>query len=197
MSLEITDKIVGYHYTNPQAYSSMQTNGVDGYTTFGFDNFAGLIPMKRLVPLGGGNGLPHAAHDGIIEALLEPLPASWVQNPEFPNLWGYLMGDICRKNEVILLSFELRPEDNAYVVERAHVERELYRNPQGNQKLIRKRRNQAFKKYWESRVPVFEYDGSYATPQLAIWSGIEFERLRVEWIKPTEEVWQKVLDNNW
>ena len=55
----------------------------------------------------------------------------------------------------------------------------------------------ASKKYWESRISPFEYKGNYSAPQLAIWSGIEFERLNVEWIKPTHEVWKRVLDNNW
>ncbi|MEK6913776.1 MAG: hypothetical protein AABW47_03850 [Nanoarchaeota archaeon] len=57
--------------------------------------------------------------------------------------------------------------------------------------------NEAAKKYWESRIPVFEYKGNYSAPQLAIWSGIEKERLNVEWVKPANKVWKRVLDNNW
>ena len=57
--------------------------------------------------------------------------------------------------------------------------------------------NLACKKYWESRVPALEYDKEYQLPQLAIWTSIEFERLRVEWIKPHDEVWRRVLKNNW
>lgn len=107
------------------------------------------------------------------------------------------MHDICRAKEVMLLSFELRPEDKAYVVERAHVERELYRESKGQGISTRITKNKAFKRYWESRVPVFDYDGSYSAPQLAIWSGIEFDRLKVEWVKPHDEVWMRVLDNGW
>jgi len=197
MAEVLTDKIVGYHYTNSTAYQSIQTNGKDGYMTFGFDDFAGLIPSRRLIRFGEGKGLPDEAHDGIIEGLLEPEPKSWLENPEFPHFWHYLMNDICRKKEVVLLSFELKSEDEAYVIERAHVERELYRESKGLGKSTRETRNVAFKKYWESRIPVFDYDGSYSAPQLAIWSGIAFDRLKVEWIKPTEEVWKRVMDNNW
>ncbi len=197
MKTKLNNKIVGYHYTNPKAYQSMRTNGRDGYITFGFDDFAGLIPLRRFIRLGNGNGLPEEAHDGVIEGLLEPEPKSWLENPEFPHFWNYLMHDICRDKEVMLLNFELMPKDKACVVERAHIERELYREPKCPKKSTIKTRNESFKKYWESRVPVFDYDGNYSAPQLAIWSGISFDRLKIEWIKPTNEVWKRILDNNW
>ena len=188
--------ITGYHYTNLEAYRSMQTKGLDGFITLNFEDFAGLIPRKRFVKLGEGNGLPERAHDAIVEGLLEPEPDCWLKNPEFPHLWRYLMHDICR-GDVLLLSFELLPKDEVYVVDRAHVERELYRESKGLGKSTRETRNVAFRKYWESRVPVFEYSGGYDVPQLATWSGIEFERLNVEWQKPHREVWDRVLDNDW
>ena len=191
MELETKGKIVGYHYSNPEAYRSLQTKGINGYMYFDFENFTGLIPHRRFIKISGrSRGLPDEANGGVIEGLLEPEPKSWLENPEFPNLWGHLMHDICREKNIILLSFQLNRDDKAYVVERAHAERELY----GPSK---KDMSQGFKKYWESRVPVFEYDGSYSLPQLAIWSGIEFDRLKVEWVNPTDEVWQRVLDNNW
>jgi len=198
MKTELTDKIIGYHYTNSKAYRSMQTNGVDGYGVFGFNHFSGLIPSKRFIPLSGGNGLPDEACDGVIEGLLEPEPQSWLKNPEFPGFWGYLMHDICfGKDDVMLLSFELKPDDRAYVVERAHVERDLYRELKGQGKSTRETSNEASRKYWESRVLVFDYDDSYSAPQLSIWSGIPLDSLKVEWVKPTDEVRKRVLDNNW
>lgn len=187
-------KVVGYHYTNPKNYKSMQTKGIDGWITSNFDDFVGLIPGRRFIRLSIGKGLPDEAYDNVIEGLLEPEPKSWIENPEFPHFWNCLMHDICKEKQVMLLSFDIDPKDKAYVVERAHVERELYRDPE---KSTEKTRNKAYRKYWESRVPVFDYKGNYAAPQLAIWSGIEFERLRVEWIKSTDEVWQRVIDNNW
>jgi hypothetical protein len=196
MNTKTKNKIIGYHYSNPEAYQSMQTKGIDGWIS-NFDNFKGLIPHRRFIRFGGLKGLPYESYNSVIEGLLEAEPKSWLENPEFPNFWNYLMYDICRKKEVMLLSFELKPKDKAFVVERAHVERELYREAKGQGKPTRETRNKAFKKYWESRVPVSEYKGDYSAPQLAIWSGIEFDRLKVEWIKPTREVWKRVLDNNW
>ena len=43
MKAEITDRVRGYHYTNSKAYRSMQTKGIDGYLTFGFDDFSGFV----------------------------------------------------------------------------------------------------------------------------------------------------------
>jgi len=197
MTIETKNKIIGYHYTNSEAYRSMRTKGIDGYITFGFDDFAGLIPHKRFINLSNENGLPDEAHNGVVEGLLEPEPKSWTENPEFPGLWRYLMHDICRQTEIVFLSFELKSTDLAYIVDRAHVERVLYRKSENEKAPTKKRMNKAFKKYWESRVSAFEYDKNYSAPQLAIWSGIEFDRLNVEWIKPSREVWQRVLDNDW
>jgi len=189
MKTELSDKIIGYHYTNPQAYRSMET-GRRYHKT-------GLIPVQRFIRE-QVNGLPYEATDkAVIEGLLEPEPRSWLENPEFPNLWKELMRNICRESETMLLSFEINPEDKAYVVERVHVERELYRKAKGLGKPTKESINEAFGKYWESRVPVFGYKGCYSAPQLAIWSTIEFDRLKVEWVRQTEEVWQRVLDNDW
>ena len=189
-------RIVAYHYSNPEAYRSMRAKGVEGAITFGFDNFTGLIPLRRFVYYGNGKGLPEEAHNGVIEGLLEPEPRSWLENQEFPNLWSHLMHDVCREKEVMLLSFELKPKDKAYVVERAHVERELYRESKGKGKSTGKTSDKAFRKYWESRVPVFEYDGSYSLPQLAIWSGIPASRLKIEWVKPSDDVWKIASPSN-
>lgn len=56
---------------------------------------------------------------------------------------------------------------------------------------------EVLKKYYDSRVPVFDYNDNYSVPQLTIWSAIGFERLKVEWVKPVNEVWNRVLRNNW
>ena len=72
-----------YHYTNNQEYRSIQTKGIDGYSALEFDDFTGLIPRGRFVHLCKGENLPDVAHAGVIEALLEPEPRSWLANPEY------------------------------------------------------------------------------------------------------------------
>lgn len=193
----IKDTITGYHYTNSEAYKSMQTKGITDSYISGFNDFKGIIPSRRFIRFGRGKDLPENAHAGVIEGLLEQKPASWIKNSEFPHLWRYLFNDICRNERVGLLSFELTRDDDAYVVERAHIERELYRKSKGLGESTKESMNVASKNYWDSKVHVLDYKGNYDVPQLAIWSGIEFDRLKVEWSKPRKEVWQEVLDNGW
>ncbi len=188
MKTELSDKIIGYHYTNPQAYRLMETGRIYDKT--------GLIPIHRFIKE-QVNGIPYEATDeAVTEGFLEPEPRSWLENPKFPNLWKDLMRGICRESETMLLSFEIKPEDKAYVVERAHVGGGFYREAKGR-KPTKESMNKAFWRYWESRVPVFDYKGGYSAPQLAIWSTIEFDRLKVEWARSSEEVWQRILDNDW
>lgn len=165
-----SSKIIGYHYTNPLAYSFMEDEG--------------LIPKHKFVrPCEHVHGLSDEAYQFVTEGLLEAEPHSWDRNMEFPLMWKHLMYDICRKSEVMLLSFELLPSDEAFVVERGFVERELHKS-----ELDYGLYSEAVRNCWESRVPVHEYDGSYSVPLLTIWSPIEFQRLNVEWVKSKKEV---------
>jgi hypothetical protein len=149
------------------------------------------MPTKTLVWRFLDKSFPSEASKRVIEGLLEPEPESWVNNPEFPLTWNYLLNDVCREDDVLLLGFELSPNDKAYVLERAHVERELYRPMKGLGMPTEDSMKAAYKKYWESRVPVFEYTGRFSVPQLAIWSPIAFKRLNVEKTISSRELWRK------
>ena len=192
----MTEKIRAYHYTNSRALRSMQNGGISDYITSELDDFKGIIPRKRFIQLGRGRKLPDEAHEGTIEALLSPKPLSWTKNAKFPSLWQYLFHDLCREEDLALVSFDLTREDRAYVVERAHMENEFYRESKRQGKSNVTTMNFACKKYWQSRIPVYEYTGNYCLPQLAIWSPIEFERLNLEWVLPSRNVWKRVLEEN-
>lgn len=179
-----------YHYTNPESYFSMKTGHHYGQK--------GLIPIKRFVKLGiGGPRFPKKGYDGIIEGLLEPEPISWTNNLDYPFMFGYLMHDICRRKEVMLLSFDILESDDAYIVDRSKFEDVLYMESKGLGKPTDKDFASASRKFYYSRKKALEYNGNYKAPQFAIWTPIEFERLNIEWIKPTEQVWKRVLENKW
>lgn len=190
----MTETIRAYHYTNIKALNSMKRGGRRGYTIPGLDDFKGLIPIKRFIQLGRGRNLPREAYDGVIEGLLSPKPLSWTKNAKFPGVWQYLFHDLCREEDLTLISFDLVKEDKAYVVERACMENELYRESKRQGKSTEITMGRACNNYWKSRVPVFEYEGNYCLPQLAIWSPIEFERFNIEWALPSRNVWKKVLE---
>jgi hypothetical protein len=180
---------VMYHYTNPEAYSSMKTG-----RTY---REKGLLPIRRFITLNRRVDLPEKAFEGNIQGLLEPEPESWTNNPEFPEVFRYLAHDLCKRDELMLLSVELLPTDDAYVVDRAHFERFLYRGvyqKAGNPLPPDYTEDKALRLYWESRVPVNEYKGGYSLPQFSVWSPIDFDRLKVEWVKDTHKFWDGVLD---
>lgn len=181
--------IVMYHYTNPESYSSMKTGRTYGKK--------GLLPIRRFITLDRWKeGLPEKAYDANIQGLLEPEPESWTNNPEFPEVFRFLAHDFCMRDELMLLSFELLPTDDAYVVDRAHFERFLYREvyqKAGKPLPDDYTEEKALRLYWESRVPVAEYKGGYSLPQFSVWTPIDFDRLKVEWVKDTHEFWRMVL----
>jgi len=171
-------KLICYHYTNPEAYLSMR----DG-TNY---REKGLLPMKRFVRLSHGSNLPNKAYDGVIEGLLEPEPKTWINNKEFPLTWNYLVHDFCRRQKTMLLSFEILSKDQAYVFER-----ELYRKGKGQGESTKESMDEAVKKQWYSIIPAFEYEGGYSLPQFAIWTPVEFNRLKIEWVRDTRKIWKK------
>lgn len=185
----LLEKIKVYHYTNPKAYKSMK----DG-STYGKK---GLLSIRRFVKFGQARNLPEEAYEGTVRGILKPEPKSWTENPKYPNLWRYLIGDLLSKDESMLLSFDVLKSDKAYMVERAHVENELYKESKGKGKSTRETLHEAYKKYWESRIPIFEYDEDFSVPEINIWNTISFDRLKVEWIKPHNEVWQRIKNNGW
>ena len=173
--------VTAYHYTNEKAYRSILTGRDYGET--------GLLPIPRFIPLNRGSKLPREAHDGVVRALLEPEPQSWLRNKDVPNVWSWLMGEVCREETVVLLSFDIKPGDRAFITDTAHVQKMLIQWDRPTKAEM----NDAYRKYWESRVPVLEYVGGYSMPEVIIQSRIAPSRLRVEWTKPTNEFWNEVL----
>ena len=172
----------GFHYTNPHAYRSMETGRMYGHRA--------LLPIRRFVSFGGGRDLPEEAYQGTVQCLLEPEPSSWIDNPEFPVTWEYFMNDVLLKDDqVMLLCFDISPSDTAYVVDRAYIERLLY---QQEMDVDKEATHKATRKYWESRIPIFDYRDEHTLPQLIIWNPIEFSRLHVEWKKPSKSFWQNI-----
>lgn len=179
-----------FHYTTRNAYAAMRTGAV--YRP-------GLLPIRRFVSPWEAKHLPIEAYNGAIQALLEPEPQSWTENPEFSHMWKRLMYDIIVKaNEytdngtVLLLSFDVTPGDDAYVVEWAHRERHLRKeNP------TEEMSENSCRDYWESRVPILDYKGGYSVPEVVIWNPVEYERLGVEQEISTAQLQQRIAEKDW
>jgi len=153
---------------------------------------AGYIgPSDRLAPyrrLDSGllrDEAPDFAKEKYIHCFLdEPEPASWRKNPEFPGLWIKIMNHILHDDFMAVLTrFDVLPEDDAYVVDWANMERTRAEMKQLS--IIRKREGpewdkvkDATKRYVDSRVPLEEYKGSYSLPELVIASEVMLDRIR-------------------
>lgn len=183
--------IRGYHYTHREKYESMRkwpSSRLVGQTKLN-DELRKIYdqnPAKYRF-YKGSSAVPHEFIEPVIFAFLEPEPQSWRQNSEFPLAWSSVLNYVIRPSfaldyreaegmwvpqDLVLLSFEVQPDDNAYILDRAHVFREGVKP------------RERFNKYFTSRVPVFDYDGSYSLPELVVWNIIDFDRLKLEEVSP-------------
>jgi hypothetical protein len=71
------------------------------------------------------------------------------------------------------------------VVDRAHFQRELYKKAKDSNTASVHR---AWRKYWNSQVPLEAYEGGHSIPEICIFNTIEFGRLNVEWSRKKEDV---------
>lgn len=167
-----------YHYTTQSALSEIsETKALRNVT----DPFPKFYPQE----------LP-----GAVYAFLKEQPEEWTKNKEFKHTWKRAVLHLCKSPDIALLSFDVASTDNAYVMDWAHVERfwkkgrqpitrELINSIRG--KKIAKDAKEAFKMYWDSRIPIQDYNNEHDLPEVAIFNPIEHERLKVEWIRPWEE----------
>lgn len=178
-----------YHYTNSSAYKSMKNREfLDGN---------GLRPRKRFTPFDEYDDLPEEAYYPASFFFLDPEPDSWLDNQEFPNIWEKLTKHICvrcmesKDNEIVLLSFDVKPEDEAYVIDRALIESAIRRNE--NRILSGEEERDAIEAYINSKVPLSEYEGSYSLPEASLFNNVEPHRLNLEWTKSLASFYKEVF----
>ncbi len=167
-------KIEVFHYTTPDNCKSI---------IYGGHEESGLIPARRLVSFGDlENIADQKIYDGVSHALLEAEPNSWMKNPKFPNAWKNLMEGIglARRGQALenyaLLKIHLTPLDTADVVDRKYLE------PLLNMKaddITDELRQESWKQYWQSKVPLFEYNGNFEIPAVLIWNTITPDKIEV------------------
>ena len=151
--------------------------------------------------------IPKPAYTCVTKGLLEPRPDSWTNNLEYSGLWGRLMCDFfpCDypsmdfptparywDEELYLLELDLTEEDSAWVLEESYsraiheyklpvdLQPGFLNTPTKENKRIRANQIREFAmKYYNSRIPLFEYSGNYNLPLLAVGNKISSERLKV------------------
>ena len=197
-----------FHYTNGYAWKQMREGNRDAYL---YDpkvkrfvdgkECRGLWPIRRFTKIGNATGVSSRAYDAVTFGFLEPEPASWTKNPEFPEMWWWLFNGIfygARRRDgphsIVLLKASFTPRERASVFDRAVVERFLYAT-KNNERM--EERKQAFRRYWESRVPRSRYNGQHNMPELACWATIPLERITFCWESSCEELDREFLEKKY
>ncbi len=198
MTKKSIDSTVMYHFTNRVGWVGVN----EGNPNFIYKNprtgkyvegetIRGLWPSRRLIIQGAGSELvPFEATEPAVFGMPEEKPQSWIQYQDCIIVFDYLMSccaghsDEEGRRDLVQLRVDLRPEDNAFVVDYLHI-RHLARDfsaetdPKRKQKIL----TEGNKKYWESRIPFADYKGNFALPEIVIWTPIPQERVHFMWEK--------------
>lgn len=162
-----------YHYSSLDRFYGVWDGSSYGRT--------GLLPLRRVLTLGSARrfGLPDKAEEGAIFGLLEPQPENWMRQ-EYYEGEGFLetiIEDILlRGPEMLLLRCEVSPEDDIHVAEHAFHMHPKYK---GRGKIKSPVTKQVKRAYWDSMVPLADYDGGYTLPEVICFSPIPLERIKI------------------
>ncbi len=150
-----------YHYTAESNKNSIQKGGLEPRTSliskFSFNQ--DIIPFSD-------------AFKPVIYALMEIEPMEWVENQEFPYLWGALMHHVSKKESSIIFEFDVLDGDEAYVIDR----REYTKGLDSKSPITL---SEAQLNYFNSRIPIGEYFGGFVFPEAIIYNRISPDRLRL------------------
>ncbi len=162
-----------YHYTSKKSLPEILESG--------------LRPLKDLEITRDHCNLPDFAYEKYIFSFLDdPKPYKWIANPEFPDVFEKLMGNIGpdlfvpfmfrhlmldqhMKANLARVDFPVLSSDEAYVVDWAECERSRGLDVPMKNNIS----------YALSRVPLSEYEGQHILPELIIANCIPADRLRV------------------
>ncbi|HEX7633140.1 MAG TPA: hypothetical protein VF401_02310 [Candidatus Saccharimonadales bacterium] len=142
-----------YHYSKVGDWQSIQSGSWQSRNVPGLGN--NLRVCKD-------NFIDEGARDGAVFGLLEPEPANWVENSEFPVAWTYLTAHVGR----LLLTYEPTEEivEKSFIIDWAHMERfcggqkdNLNNSQESRGSSSGMTRLDAERAYWASKVPLAEY----------------------------------------
>ena len=139
----------------------------------------GLVPLRRVLRLGlaAKFNLPAKAEEGAVFGLLEPQPVSWMQN-EYHKGVGLLetiLWDMhFRGDEMVLLKCAVLPGDDVYVADHVFHMREDYDGISDFENPVTA---EVKRDYWRSMVPLADYKGGYAMPEVISFSPIPLSRI--------------------
>lgn len=157
---------IGFHYKEEKRWNELNNDR---------NKDRAIRPIKRLIRLRSITDkdiplLPEWAHETYVFAFPDQeAPESWKRYEHWRDEWDILTRDIGER--IVELRFDILPEDNAYVVDRAHFADFQFGHS--------KDRKEAIRRYAHSKVPADAYDGSFKMPELIIKNPIDLARITV------------------
>jgi hypothetical protein len=172
-----------YHYT-----SLLNIGAILGKNPGGT---VGLTPRRTV-------GIHFSPRDNprAIFGLLEPMPESWINNPDFPDTWEILKQNLQAQGEGgLLIEINVDPEkDQVFVGERGHLEGFLHKDKQGVPvELLRQNQAAAEEAFLGTKLPLAEYlvreqsGKGFSLPEVLIFNAIPPERITVSSQQPLLE----------
>lgn len=174
-----------FHYTFDTHWDEIVSGSDKGRGRPGKRGQPGLAATKNM-----GKYDQEAWETRAVFALLSPLPSSWTDNPYFKKAWKYLFSDIGK----VMLEIDINPQtDNAYVVDRAHIEGFLDEdNKTVPEQFQHKTRREAERNYMLSRVHLGDYlrvdSFNYSLPEVIIPQHVPLDKISVSSQQPLLEL---------
>jgi len=196
------DPTVMYHFTNPEGWKGVN-EGDDGFTCLDprtgkyvdGETIRGLWPSRRLIPQGVESSLvPFEATKPVIWGLPKERPKSWLNYKDGRrDIFEQLMSCCARRSNLVLLKVNLKPEDEACVVDYASIRQysKEYNSENDWQKKA-KIEAEAHKRYWESRVPIVDYQGDYILPEIVVANPIPQDRVNFLWERDLDDFLEEI-----
>lgn len=180
-----------YHYTSDICWDAMH-----------YDGQKGLLPLRPLISHEYAPPLPKDAVQSTLFGLTQEIPSSWLtyQNKAGRNVFETLLRECALRGDdmagfceiadcelnLVLLKVTLLPSDQPCLTDFIHISQAV--NNIGKHTSTSQREQHLIAgatAYWNSRVPLLEYNNNYTLPEVICHKKIPLDRI--------EYIWQKTL----
>lgn len=156
-----------YHYTG--ALRAMRIFNETDYRT------PGLVPIRRFLNMGLGHrfNLPARASEGVTSGFLEPMPREWHAHGALEDVFRNISDP---QDTLACLRVEITPNDDVCVADwGAHLHADYIKNELVDPMVFARVKWD----YFKSLVPLVDYQGNYAMPEIICFSAIPLKRVQV------------------
>ncbi len=188
-----------YHYTSDICWDAMHLRGQEG-----------LLPFRPLIQREYALTLPRQALRSTLFGLPTEIPPSWrtYQNKKRQNVFEILlrqsalrgddMAGFCEISDselnLVLLKATLLPSDQPHIIDFNHISQAFNHIDQNTSPSQRTEHLiAAATAYWNSRIPLTNYQHNYTLPEILLHNPIPLERIEIVWEKTLPQALQDIF----